>query len=59
MVAAELSAGSEWFQQMKHEENILKQQLLEQFTDDLFDETVLSAAQDIEKAIATKERSTR
>ena len=59
MVAAELSAGSEWFQQMKHEETILKQQLLEQFTDDLFDETVLSAAQDIEKTTAAKERNSR
>lgn len=59
MVAAELTAGSEWFQQMKHEENILKQQLLEQFTDDLFDEAVLSAAQDVKNATVSKQRTVR
>ena len=57
MIAMELSPGSEWFQQLANEENILKQQLLDQFTDDLFDETLLSAAQHIHKAVVSAEKN--
>ena len=59
MVAMELSPGSEWFQQLDHEKTILKQQLLEQLTEDLFDEVAFSAARDIQKTIALKEAHSR